>query len=61
MGSTHMVPVELIWCNNPVLTLFPSGNLMEPPTLTQKSGTKFTKVEKKTVRGSGYDSVSDSD
>lgn len=34
---------------------------MEPPTMTQKAGSKFTKVEKKTIRGRGYDSESDSD
>lgn len=33
---------------------------MEPPTVTQRSGTKFTKVEKKTIRGGGYESDSDS-
>lgn len=38
-----------------------SGNLLEPPTIGQKSGSKFTKVEKKTIRGKGYDSDSDSD
>uniref|UniRef100_A0A3Q3FZ15 Thioredoxin domain containing 9 n=1 Tax=Labrus bergylta TaxID=56723 RepID=A0A3Q3FZ15_9LABR len=38
-----------------------SGNLMEPPTVNKRSGTKFTKVEKKTIRGRGYDSDSDSD
>uniref|UniRef100_A0A3Q4G7Y4 Thioredoxin domain containing 9 n=1 Tax=Neolamprologus brichardi TaxID=32507 RepID=A0A3Q4G7Y4_NEOBR len=38
-----------------------SGNLREPPTATQRSGTKFTKVEKKTIRGRGYDSDSEDD
>ncbi|MGH0180647.1 UNVERIFIED_CONTAM: hypothetical protein FKN15_004695 [Acipenser sinensis] len=38
-----------------------SGNLMEPPTAGQKQGSKFTKVEKKTIRGRGYDSDSDDD
>ncbi|XP_061925765.1 thioredoxin domain-containing protein 9 [Entelurus aequoreus] len=33
-----------------------SGNLMEPPTATHS---KFTKVEKKTIRGRGYDTDSD--
>lgn len=44
-------------------TLFPSssGNRFEPPTLGQKPGTKFTKLEKKTIRGKGYDSDSESD
>uniref|UniRef100_A0A8C6WUS6 Thioredoxin domain-containing protein 9 n=1 Tax=Neogobius melanostomus TaxID=47308 RepID=A0A8C6WUS6_9GOBI len=38
-----------------------SGNLMEPPTVTKKAATKVTKVEKKTIRGRGYDSDSDSE
>lgn len=38
-----------------------SGNLLEPPTAAPKSGSKFTKVEKKTVRGKAYDSDSESD
>uniref|UniRef100_A0A4W6CRD1 Thioredoxin domain containing 9 n=1 Tax=Lates calcarifer TaxID=8187 RepID=A0A4W6CRD1_LATCA len=37
------------------------GNLMEPPTVTQRPSTKFTKVEKKTIRGRGYDSDSEDD
>ncbi|MCJ8732421.1 hypothetical protein PDJAM_G00211290 [Pangasius djambal] len=38
-----------------------SGNRFEPPMLGQKPGTKFTKLEKKTIRGKGYDSDSESD
>ena len=38
-----------------------SGNRMEPPSMTKRPGTKFTKVEKKTIRGKGYDSDSDSE
>lgn len=38
-----------------------SGKLMEPPTMSQRTSTKFTKVEKKTIRGRGYDSDSDSE
>lgn len=38
-----------------------SGNLLEPPTVASKQGSKFTKVEKKTIRGKGYDSDSESD
>ncbi|XP_076119587.1 thioredoxin domain-containing protein 9 [Alosa pseudoharengus] len=38
-----------------------SGNLLEPPTAAPKSGSKFTKVEKKTIRGKGYDSDSEAD
>lgn len=37
-----------------------SGNLMERPMMTQRSGTKFTKVEK-TIRGRGYDTDSGSE
>ncbi|XP_026887242.2 thioredoxin domain-containing protein 9 [Electrophorus electricus] len=36
-----------------------SGNPLEPPTVRQKAGSKFTKVEKKTIRGNGCDSDSD--
>lgn len=42
------------------LLFFISGNLMEPPTAFKKSGT-FSKVEKKTIRGRGYDSDSEDD
>ncbi|MBN3296773.1 thioredoxin domain-containing protein 9 isoform X2 [Amia ocellicauda] len=38
-----------------------SGNLMEPPIQGQKPKSKFTKVEKKTIRGRGYESDSDDD
>ncbi|KAG2456910.1 thioredoxin domain-containing protein 9 [Polypterus senegalus] len=38
-----------------------SGNLMEPPSQGTKSGAKFTKLDKKTIRGKGYDSDSDED
>ncbi|KAG9271339.1 thioredoxin domain-containing protein 9 [Astyanax mexicanus] len=38
-----------------------SGNIMEPPAIGQKPASKFTKVEKKTIRGKGYDSDSESD
>ncbi|XP_063809441.1 thioredoxin domain-containing protein 9 [Pseudophryne corroboree] len=39
-----------------------SGNLMEPPFQSQnKSGSKFKKLEKKTIRGKTYDSDSDED
>lgn len=36
-----------------------SGNTMEPPVVTQKSGRKVTKVEKKAIRGRAYESDSD--
>lgn len=55
----------VLWMKTFYLTwsLYPvsSGNLREPPTATQRSGTKFTKVEKKTIRGRGYDSDSEDD
>ncbi|TRY99043.1 hypothetical protein DNTS_032769 [Danionella cerebrum] len=38
-----------------------SGNLLEPPTFGKKSASKFTKVEKKSIRGKAYDTDSDSD
>nr|KAF6394989.1 thioredoxin domain containing 9 [Molossus molossus] len=39
-----------------------SGNLMEPPFQSRKkTGTNFTKLEKKTIRGKKYDSDSDDD
>lgn len=38
-----------------------SGNTMEPPSMTQRSGRKVTKLEKKTIRGGGLDSDSDDD
>lgn len=41
--------------------LYFSGNTMEPPLMTQKSGRKVTKVEKKTIRGKAYESDSDED
>ncbi|XP_035030815.1 thioredoxin domain-containing protein 9 [Hippoglossus stenolepis] len=37
-----------------------SGNLMDAPTAGKKSGSKITKVEKKTIRGRSNDSDSDS-
>ncbi|XP_028847280.1 thioredoxin domain-containing protein 9 [Denticeps clupeoides] len=38
-----------------------SGNILEPPAATSKQRSKFTKVEKKTIRGNYNDSDSDSD
>ncbi|XP_060785617.1 thioredoxin domain-containing protein 9 [Neoarius graeffei] len=38
-----------------------SGNRLEPPALSQKPSTKFTKLEKKTIRGKDYDLDSESD
>ncbi|CAL8322698.1 unnamed protein product [Merluccius merluccius] len=62
LGNTDDFPTEMLeWrigCTNVINY---SGNPMEPPSLTKRPGTKFTKVEKKTIRGRGYDSDSDDD
>ncbi|KAF4109010.1 thioredoxin domain-containing protein 9 [Onychostoma macrolepis] len=62
LGNTDEFPTEMLeWrlgCSNIINY---SGNILEPPTIGQKSGSKFTKVEKKTIRGKGYDSDSESD
>ncbi|XP_028248890.1 thioredoxin domain-containing protein 9 [Parambassis ranga] len=61
LGNTDEFPTEMLeWRLGCAEIINYSGNLMEPPTLTQKPGTKFTKVEKKSIRGRGYDSDSDS-
>ncbi|KAG7253566.1 hypothetical protein CRUP_017679, partial [Coryphaenoides rupestris] len=55
LGNTDNFPTEMLeWrlgCSDVINC---SGNPMEPPSLTQKPRTKFTKVEK-TIRGRGYD------
>lgn len=62
LGNTDEFPTEMLeWRLGCADVINYSGNLMEPPTVNQRSGTKFTKVEKKTIRGRGYDSDSDSD
>ncbi|KAK5860840.1 hypothetical protein PBY51_022294 [Eleginops maclovinus] len=62
IGNTDDFPTEMLeWRLGCADVINYSGNLMEPPTGPQKSGTKFTKVEKKTIRGRAYDSGSDSD
>lgn len=62
LGNTDEFPTEMLeWRLGCADVINYSGNLMEPPTMTQKSGTKFTKVEKKTIRGRAYDSDSDSE
>ncbi|XP_044222568.1 thioredoxin domain-containing protein 9 isoform X1 [Thunnus albacares] len=61
LGNTDEFPTEMLeWRLGCADVINYSGNLMEPPTVTQRPGTKFTKVEKKTIRGRGYDSDSDS-
>ncbi|CAB1329006.1 unnamed protein product [Coregonus sp. 'balchen'] len=62
LGNTDEFPTEVLeWRLGCSDVINYSGNLMEPPTLTQKSGSKFTKVEKKTIRGRGHDSDSGSE
>ncbi|XP_076857965.1 thioredoxin domain-containing protein 9 [Brachyhypopomus gauderio] len=62
LGNTDEFTTEmLLWRLGCCGIINYSGNLLEPPTIGQKSGTKFTKVEKKTIRGKGYDSDSESD
>ncbi|KAJ8013295.1 hypothetical protein DPEC_G00051770 [Dallia pectoralis] len=62
LGNTDEFPTEVLeWRLGCSDIINYSGNLMEPPTLTQKTGTKFSKVEKKTIRGRGYDSDSGSE
>ncbi|XP_037345218.1 thioredoxin domain-containing protein 9 [Pungitius pungitius] len=61
LGNTDEFPTEMLeWRLGCADVINYSGNLMEPPTMGQRSGTKFTKVEKKTIRGGTYDSDSDS-
>lgn len=62
LGNTDEFPTEMLeWRLGCSDIINYSGNLLEPPIIGQKSGSKFTKVEKKTIRGKGYDSDSDSD
>ncbi|XP_026000908.1 thioredoxin domain-containing protein 9 [Astatotilapia calliptera] len=62
LGNTDEFTTEMLeWRLGCADVINYSGNLREPPTATQRSGTKFTKVEKKTIRGRGYDSDSDDD
>ncbi|XP_070694174.1 thioredoxin domain-containing protein 9 [Pempheris klunzingeri] len=61
LGNTDEFPTEMLeWRLGCADVINYSGNVMEPPTVTQRSSTKFTKVEKKTIRGRAYDSDSDS-
>ncbi|XP_072252814.1 thioredoxin domain-containing protein 9 [Leuresthes tenuis] len=62
LGNTDEFPTEMLeWRLGCADVINYSGNLMEPPTVAQKSSSKFRKVEKKTIRGRGYDSDSDSE
>ncbi|XP_020791963.1 thioredoxin domain-containing protein 9 [Boleophthalmus pectinirostris] len=62
MGNTDEFSTEMLeWRLGCADVINYSGNLMEPPTQTKNSATKFTKVEKKTIRGRGYDSDTDSE
>ncbi|KAG7502329.1 hypothetical protein JOB18_017700 [Solea senegalensis] len=62
LGNTDEFSTEMLeWRLGCADVINYSGNLMEPPTSSHKSGTKFTKLEKKTIRGRGYESDSDSD
>lgn len=61
LGNTDEFPTEMLeWRLGCADVINYSGNLMEPPTMASRSGTKFTKVEKKTIRGRAHDSDSDS-
>nr|XP_057937100.1 thioredoxin domain-containing protein 9 [Doryrhamphus excisus]XP_057937101.1 thioredoxin domain-containing protein 9 [Doryrhamphus excisus]XP_057937102.1 thioredoxin domain-containing protein 9 [Doryrhamphus excisus] len=62
LGNTDEFSTEMLeWRLGCADVINYSGNLMEPPTATQKSHSKFTKVEKKSIRGRGYDTDSDDD
>lgn len=62
LGNTDEFSTEMLeWRLGCADIINYSGNLMEPPTATQRPGTKFTKVDKKTIRGRGYDSDSEDD
>ncbi|KAJ0005502.1 hypothetical protein NQD34_015396 [Periophthalmus magnuspinnatus] len=62
LGNTDEFSTEMLeWRLGCAGVINYSGKLMEPPTQTKKSATKFTKVEKKTIRGRGYDSDTDSE
>ncbi|XP_051938282.1 thioredoxin domain-containing protein 9 isoform X2 [Hippocampus zosterae] len=62
LGNTDEFTTEMLeWRLGCADVINYSGNLMEPPTSTQKPHSRFTKVEKKTIRGRGYDTDSDDD
>ncbi|XP_029967473.1 thioredoxin domain-containing protein 9 [Salarias fasciatus] len=61
LGNTDDFSTEVLeWRLGCASIINYSGSLLEPPTKTQRSGSKFSRVEKKTIRGRGYDSDSDS-
>ncbi|XP_037542482.1 thioredoxin domain-containing protein 9 [Nematolebias whitei] len=61
LGNTDEFATEVLeWRLGCAEVINYSGNLMEPPTTTKKSS-KFTKVEKKTIRGRADDTDSDSE
>ncbi|XP_057709459.1 thioredoxin domain-containing protein 9 isoform X1 [Corythoichthys intestinalis] len=62
LGNTDEFSTEMLeWRLGCADVINYSGNLMEPPTSTQKPHSRFTKIEKKTIRGRGYDTDSDDD
>ncbi|TNN04362.1 hypothetical protein fugu_001391 [Takifugu bimaculatus] len=62
LGNTDEFSTEMLeWRLGCADVINYSGNTMEPPSMTQKSGRKVTKLEKKTIRGGGLDSDSDDD
>ncbi|KAI7808933.1 thioredoxin domain-containing protein 9 [Triplophysa rosa] len=62
LGNTDEFPTEMLeWRLGCSDIINYSGSIMEPPAVGKKPGSKFTKVEKKTIRGKAYDSDSESD
>lgn len=62
LGNTDEFSTEMLeWRLGCADVINYSGNLMEPPTGKQTSGSKIKKVEKRSIRGRDYDSDSDSD
>lgn len=62
LGNTDEFSTEMLeWRLGCADVISYSGNLMEPPTDAKKAASKITKLEKKTIRGRGFDSDSDSE
>lgn len=62
LGNTDEFTTEMLeWRLGCADIINYSGNLMEHPTQTKKPGSKFTKVEKRSIRGRDYDSDSGSE
>ncbi|CAG05792.1 unnamed protein product, partial [Tetraodon nigroviridis] len=60
LGNTDEFSTEMLeWRLGCADVINYSGNTLEPPLMTQKSGRKVTKVEKKAIRGRAYESDSD--